>query len=144
MKRINSKGFTLVEIIIVLAIASLVIGLVLIAAAGAQSNARDTQRRSDATILAKAIEQWASNNNGTLPTGTQLTDTTGTGSLVGGAYLDVTKFRDPSTSSVYMIVASPAPSSCTGTGTMYADIVSSTSYTVSTCLENKVVYTYTP
>lgn len=61
------KGFTLIEIVIVLAIAALIMVIVFVAVQGANRARRDTSRKNDAnTVLAQA-EQWASNNNGDYP-----------------------------------------------------------------------------
>lgn len=65
----NQKGFTLVEIVIVLAIGALVIAGILIAVAGAQQSRRDTQRKEDTAALLAAVEQRASNNGGVYATG---------------------------------------------------------------------------
>lgn len=94
MKRFQ-KGFTLVEIIMVLGIASLITAAVFIAVSGAQRSARDTTRRADTQKLATAIEQWSANNNGTLPSGDQLKNE------VVVNYLDLTKFKDPKSGTVY-------------------------------------------
>ena len=64
----NKKGFTLIEIVIVLAIAALILAGVLIAVAGAQTSRRDTQRKDDMGKIASYIEQFASNRGGNYPT----------------------------------------------------------------------------
>lgn len=95
MKKLR-QGFSLIELMIVLAIAGLIISLVFVAASAAQRNGRDTTRRADTQKLATAIEQWAANNNGALPKdGGELN------SLKTSGYLDVTKFKDPKTGVVY-------------------------------------------
>ncbi len=95
MKKLR-QGFTLIELIIVLAIAGLVISLVFVAARSAQRNARDTTRRADTQKLATAIEQWAANKNGALPK-----DASELNSLKTTGYIDVTKFKDPKTGAEY-------------------------------------------
>ena len=64
----KEKGFTLIEIVLVLAIAGLILLIVFLAVAGAQKSRRDTQRKSDASRVAALVLQLASNANGTLPT----------------------------------------------------------------------------
>lgn len=63
----NKKGFTLVELVIVLAIGALIIAAVLVAVGGAQKSRRDSQRRNDTASLISALESYASNNNGSYP-----------------------------------------------------------------------------
>lgn len=63
-KNSQSKGFTLIEIVLVLAIAGLIFALVFLAVAGAQRARRDTERKSSAARMIAAAEQLASNHNG--------------------------------------------------------------------------------
>ncbi len=74
LKKFNKKdqGFTLIEIILVLAIAGLILLLVFVALSGAQKTRRDTARKNDATRMLASIESCASNNNGAY--GSCLTD----------------------------------------------------------------------
>ena len=70
MNRLRNKeqGFTLIEVVIVLAIAAGLILVVLLAVGGAQRSSRDTQRQTNVGNLASAIENYASNNNNVYPT----------------------------------------------------------------------------
>ena len=71
----QSKGFTLIELVIVLAIAALVLAAILLAVGGAQRSQRDTTTKNSAGRLASALQNFASNNGGsfaTLPRGTAL------------------------------------------------------------------------
>ena len=63
----NQSGFTIVEVMIVLAIAGLVLAIVFIAVPALQRNARNTQRRADLGNLRAQFDTWTSNNNGKLP-----------------------------------------------------------------------------
>ena len=63
----KKSGFTLIEIVIVLAIAALIMVIVFVAVQGAQRSRRDTTSRSNAAATLAAIEQYASNNSGSLP-----------------------------------------------------------------------------
>jgi prepilin-type N-terminal cleavage/methylation domain-containing protein len=70
MKNIRKeKGFTIIEVMIVLAIAGLIMAIVFLAVPALQRNTRNTQRRSDATHLAGLVNEYSSNHAGTLPTG---------------------------------------------------------------------------
>jgi prepilin-type N-terminal cleavage/methylation domain-containing protein len=62
-------GFTIIEVLIVLAIAGLIMLIVFLAVPALQRNSRNTSRRSDASHLAGLINEYASNHAGTLPTG---------------------------------------------------------------------------
>jgi prepilin-type N-terminal cleavage/methylation domain-containing protein len=64
----SEKGFTLIEVVIVLAIAAGIILIVLLAIAGANRSSRDTKRVSLVGNLAAGIEQYAGNHDGNLPT----------------------------------------------------------------------------
>jgi prepilin-type N-terminal cleavage/methylation domain-containing protein len=96
LKKLRSKsaGFTLVEVVIVLAIAGLIMVIVFLAVNGAQRGRRDTQRKTDASRYLAAAEQFAANNNGVYPTvsivPTYLTNGGGT-------------FNDPTTGTVYTV-----------------------------------------
>ena len=63
----NKRGFTLIEIVIVMAVAGLILGLVFLAISGAQRSRRDEQRRHDLGRLAGQIESYAGQNRGAYP-----------------------------------------------------------------------------
>ena len=65
----ESKGFTIIEVMIVLAIAGLIILIVLLAIPALQRNSRNTTIKNDATAVSAAISEYKSNNDGQLPTG---------------------------------------------------------------------------
>ncbi len=63
----NAKGFTIIEVILVLAIGSLIILMALVALPSLQASQRDTQRKNDYATLESAITSYTSNNRGKLP-----------------------------------------------------------------------------
>lgn len=63
----KEKGFTLIEIVLVLAIAGLLLVIVFLAVQGAQRSRRDQQRKEAAAAALAAMESCASNNNGAYP-----------------------------------------------------------------------------
>ena len=65
--RKNKDGFTIIEVLIVLAIAGLILLIVLIAIPALQRNQRNTGRKADAGHVVSAINNFVSNNNNTLP-----------------------------------------------------------------------------
>lgn len=86
------SGFTIIEVVLVLAIAGLIFLMVFVALPALQRSQRDTQRRDDIARLATAITQYQTNNNNALPTdGTALINNYLGGSdefsdPLGGAY----------------------------------------------------------
>ena len=70
----KEAGFTIVEVMIVLAIAGLVLAIVFIAVPALQRNSRNTQRRSDLANFRAQVTTWTSNNNGKLPSDTATSD----------------------------------------------------------------------
>lgn len=64
----DNKGFTLVEIVIVLAIAALILAAILFAVRGAQQSRRDSARRDAGGQIGALMEEYAGNHNGTYPT----------------------------------------------------------------------------
>ncbi|MDO8591957.1 MAG: type II secretion system protein [bacterium] len=67
----NSKrslgGFTIIEILIVLAIAGLILTMVFIAVPQLQRNTRDNQRQNIASRLSSELNAFSSNNQGAFP-----------------------------------------------------------------------------
>lgn len=64
----NQRGFTIIEVVIVLAIAGLIFAVVFIAVPQLQAAQRDQARNNEMGRLDAAINQYQSNNNGELPT----------------------------------------------------------------------------
>lgn len=63
----NPKGFTIIEVMIVLAIAGLIILIVLLAVPALQRNGRNTAIKNDATAITAGIAEFTSNNEGRAP-----------------------------------------------------------------------------
>lgn len=63
----NKKGFTIIEVVLVLAIAALIFLMVFIALPALQRNQRDTQRKNDGGRVLTAVNNYESNNRGQLP-----------------------------------------------------------------------------
>lgn len=68
----TSKGFTIIEVVLVLAIAGLIFLMVFIALPALQRNQRDTARKNDVSAVASAVSTYISNNRGTAPTTTTI------------------------------------------------------------------------
>ncbi len=69
----RAKGFTIIEVVLVLAIAGLIFLMVFVALPALQSGQRDTARKNDVTTVASAVTSYGSNNRGQFPNTTQLT-----------------------------------------------------------------------
>lgn len=64
----KKSGFTIIEVLIVLAIAGLIIAIVLFAVPALQRNGRNTAIKSDANQIVGYVSDFVSNNDGTPPT----------------------------------------------------------------------------
>lgn len=67
MHKGTQKGFTIIEVVLVLAIASLIFLMAITALPALQSGQRDTARKNDLAAVQSAITNYSSNNNGKLP-----------------------------------------------------------------------------
>ena len=67
--RLTSKGFTLIEVLLVIGIIAILASIVIIAINPARqlAQARNTQRWSNVNTILNAIHQYAVDNKGTLP-----------------------------------------------------------------------------
>ncbi|HET7827642.1 MAG TPA: type II secretion system protein [Candidatus Saccharimonadales bacterium] len=91
-KQKREQGFTIIEVMIVLAIAAVILLIVLLAVPALQRNSRNTQRNNDAAKVAAAITTCLSNHNGDItqckaigPSSVDV-DTNSLGQLTSGAY----------------------------------------------------------
>ena len=99
LNKSKTQGFTLIEVVLVLAIAGLIFLIVFLALPALQRSQRDTQRKNDLSRLMSQVTNYQSNNQGNLP---------GDWDAFRGNYLTNggQTFNDPSTGSVYAITAS--------------------------------------
>lgn len=104
MKSQKQNGFTIIEVVLVLAIAGLIFLVVFLAVPALQRSQRDTQRRSDSARFMSQLSNYQSNNKGLVPTAA----TSGAGSVAAfvTSYLDngsgvPDNWQDPSTGAVY-------------------------------------------
>jgi len=63
----NNQGFTIIEVLIVLAIAGLILLIVFLAVPALQRNSRNTQRKDDIARLGGAVQEFENNHSGTAP-----------------------------------------------------------------------------
>lgn len=64
----SKSGFTIIEVVLVLAIAGLIFLMVFLALPALQRSQRDTQRRDDLSGFSTQITNYQSNNRGKVPT----------------------------------------------------------------------------
>jgi prepilin-type N-terminal cleavage/methylation domain-containing protein len=67
-KKSKQSGFTIIEVVLVLAIAALIFLMVFIALPALQRSQRDTQRKADVARVQTAIQNYQSNNRNAVPT----------------------------------------------------------------------------
>lgn len=65
--RKEQSGFTIIEVLIVLAIAGLIMVVVFLAVPNLQRSQRNNARKTDANNVMSAVSDYASNNGGALP-----------------------------------------------------------------------------
>lgn len=71
----SERGFTIIEVVLVLAIGGLIFMVVFLALPGLQANQRDTQRKQVLGDAASAIVTYQSNHKGKLPAGPTMNPT---------------------------------------------------------------------
>jgi len=64
----KEKGFTIIEVVLVLAIAGLIFLMVFIALPALQRGQRDTARKNDVSVVSSAVSTYTGNNRGEFPT----------------------------------------------------------------------------
>lgn len=90
MKIANKKGFTLIEVVLVLAIGGLIFLLAFLAFQQVSRNRRDTQRRTDVARVVAELQNYAGDNNGQYPA-----DEAAFNGVFREQYMGGANFRDP-------------------------------------------------
>ncbi|HSW37399.1 MAG TPA: type II secretion system protein [Candidatus Saccharimonadales bacterium] len=85
----SNRGFTIIEVLIVLAIAGLILLIVFLAVPALQRNARNTTKRSDASKALGAVGEYVSNHNGVVPVTLNLAELRASANLSNGTTLNV-------------------------------------------------------
>lgn len=100
----DQAGFTLLEVLLVVAIIAILAGIVIVAINPGKNlgDSRNTQRSADVNTIINGVYQYSLDNNGTLPAGitTTATEICATGSASCTSLVDLTAL---STSGKYLV-----------------------------------------
>ena len=110
----TKKGFTIIEVVLVLAIAGLIFLMVFLALPALQRSQRDTQRKNDISRLQAAINDYKSANRGRLPESNADLQTVVASYVRQGN----SNFLDPSTSADYNVQISTNLTQTVAAGTI--------------------------
>jgi prepilin-type N-terminal cleavage/methylation domain-containing protein len=132
----NNRGFTIVELLIVIVVIGILAALVIVTYNGIQQKARDTERKTDIKAVQGHLEAyWA--DNAKYPTLTEANDATFRTANFKG--LDLSAFADPKNAASQQLCATAAancygytvtPAGCDNTAT------DCTNYTLTADLES--------
>lgn len=104
-KQINDsrRGFTIIEVVLVLAIAGLIFLMVFLALPALQKSQRDTQRKDDLSRINTQIQNYQSSNRGRIPADGTSGFTPFIDKYLNGSGLvaDVDQYADPTTGEGY-------------------------------------------
>lgn len=112
-KNNRASGFTIIEVVLVLAIAGLIFLMVFLALPALQRSQRDTQRKDDLSRINTQITNYQSSNRSKIPT-----TASGSGGIVGsggfvqnylkgtGSVASASEYADPSTGTGYTFTTS--------------------------------------
>lgn len=94
----KGKGFTIIEVVLVLAIGALIFLMALLAFPALQRSQRDTQRKNDLAKLGTAVSNYQSNNRNALPSSFGAVTVAGSWNNMVSRYITVNgeAYTDPS------------------------------------------------
>lgn len=121
MPNLKSKGFTLVELLVVMTIIAILAGLGLVSYQGARKSARDGKRKADLEQIRSALEMYRA-DNGTYPadlSGTFLTYITLPTDPLSGRLYPYTFVSGAYTLCAALETVSTAETGCGSCGTGY-------------------------
>jgi prepilin-type N-terminal cleavage/methylation domain-containing protein len=95
MKKKQKQAFTLLELLVVIAMIGILISLGVASFSNAQRKARDSRRREDMKAVQNGLEQYYADNDGSYPTGNLMTTIVDNANLLGGNYFPAGAPVDP-------------------------------------------------
>jgi len=111
---VNRKsGFTLVEIVLVMAIAGLILAMIFLALPQVGRTRRDTARKTDLGRLQTQIEFYGSNHSCTYPPENPPNSLSSNPDFCGGGTYAPAHFNDPKTGASYWGIAAANPGGIT-------------------------------
>lgn len=136
--KINRRGFTLLEVLLVVAIIAILAGIVILAINPTKQlgESRNAQRRADVNTILNAVYQYAIDNNGTVPTAIQSGATCNVAAnqvcKSGGTCTGITDLGVLTASERYLTAIPNDPTGSTANGSGYF-IVKSTNGRITVC-----------
>jgi prepilin-type N-terminal cleavage/methylation domain-containing protein len=115
----RTEGFTIIEVLIVLAIAGLILLIVFLAVPALQRNSRNTQIKNDAAAVAGAISEFESNNSGAVPT--LVSQVSGVWTVSGGTGTTSATFKVNGSTTISSSTTGATGPSATTYGTIQVD-----------------------
>jgi prepilin-type N-terminal cleavage/methylation domain-containing protein len=108
----TNSGFTIIEVLIVLAIAGLILLIVFLAVPALQRNSRNTAIKNDVQNVVGGVAEFQGANNGQMPTG--IAATSGTVNYTGAAGTNPTSINIQGTTTVTSVNTAPAAATPAG------------------------------
>ena len=106
-QQLKQKGFTIIEVVLVLAIAAIIMLMVFIAWPALQRNQRDQSRRDAVARVVSQLAQYQTNNNGAVPSAQLELNANGKFYNYVVPSGDTDSFSDPKTGNVYTMSLVP-------------------------------------
>lgn len=134
LKNRKQEGFTIIEVLIVLAIAGLILLIVFLAVPALQRNSHNTSIKNDVAGLLGGMSEYVNNNNGSVPASLVNTSTTEVNIGASGtnqANVKLGYLDGSSSSSVTLTAASGAITNSQAPGTVHL-------YTKAVCNANGI------
>lgn len=105
-----SAGFTIIEVLIVLAIAGLILLIVFLAVPALQRNSRNTAMKNDVSSILGGVSEYSGANNGILPTGIK-SDGNGAVNYTGATGTNSTSIKIQASTDVDVATGAPSATS---------------------------------